>query len=165
MAGKLRKVVHHGQVRWLLDLRSLGIGRKYFETEDAAKTFRAKKLEEAKQHGLSALTLTHAQRVKFMVVEEKLSAVGADIVQAAEFFLRFHKAKQTRTLKEAFEEFLTSKRASGKRPRYLRALDYSIGRLIKPIEERDCGAVTRSDLEKWLFSSGLELRTVRGRQI
>src|SRR5687768_923108 len=99
MAGKLKKVLHHGQVRWLLDLRSLGIGRKYFDTEDEARTFRSKKLEEAKQLGLSALALTHEQRVRFMAAEEKLSAVGADIAQAAEFFLRFHKAKQTRTLK------------------------------------------------------------------
>jgi len=90
-----------------LDLRSLGIGRKYFKTVDAAKTFGSKKLEEAKHLGISALPLTHEQRLKFMAAEEKLSAVGAKIVQAAEIFLRFHKANQRRTLKQAFDEFLT----------------------------------------------------------
>jgi hypothetical protein len=115
--------------------------------------------------GISALTLTNEQRIRFMAAEEKLKVVGADVLQAAEFFLRFHKVKQPRTLKVAFEEFLASKEASGKRPTYLRTLKYTIGRFVEPRENRDCGSIARSEIEQWLFKSGFQPRTIRGYQI
>lgn len=163
--AKIRKVENCGVVRWLVDLRCFNAGRKFFETEDEARTHWDAKAKEVRELGIGALSLTHEQRVKFLAAEEKLKGTGADILEAAEFFVRFHKAKQTRTLKEAFEEFLASKRASGKRPRYVRALEYSVGRFVKSIGDRDCSSVSRAELERWLFQSGWGARTVRGYQI
>ena len=66
MAKKLRKVIHHGQERWIVDLRAQGAGRKFFETEDAAKAHLDAKLIEIRNHGVSALSLSHEDRIQFL---------------------------------------------------------------------------------------------------
>jgi hypothetical protein len=159
LKAKVKRVVNCGSVRWVADLRCFNAGRKYFETQDEAVTHWDAKAKEVRELGIAALNLSHEDRIQFLLAKEKLAPVGTKIIEAVEFYLRFHKAKESRSLKDAYEEFVESKRRSGKRLRYLKALRYSIGRFIKPIENRDCTSVTRNEVEKWVFKKGLALRT------
>jgi integrase len=163
--AKVKQVRNCGVSRWMVDLRCFNAGRKFFETEEEARTHWDAKAGEVRQFGVGALALRHEQRIKFLAAEEKLNPIGADILQAVEFFLKFHKTKETRTLKLAFDEFVASKQASGKRPSYLRTLKYTIGRFVEKRPDRCCNSVTRSELEKWLFQSGYQQRTIRGYQV
>ena len=165
MKAKVKKVLNCGCVRWVADLRCFNSGRKFFETEDEAITHWEAKAREVRQLGVEALNLSHEDRVQFMLAQEKLKPVGARIIEAVEFFLKFQTALQKRTMREAYDEFVTSKTASGKRPRYIKALGYSIGRFVDAVETRECSTVTRQEIESWMFRAGLSPVTVRGYQI
>lgn len=138
MKARVRKLVNCGHVRWVVDLRCFDAGRKYFETEDDAKTYWDEKAKEVRNLGVSALSISHEDRVQLLVAQDKLKPGGASLIEAVEFFLKFKAALQKRTVGEAYNEFIASKQASGKRARYIRALGYSVGKFADVFQKEDC---------------------------
>src|SRR5436190_16672722 len=98
MKARLRKVVNQGQERWLVDLRCFNAGRKLFETEDEAKAHWEAKAREVRNFGVSALNLTHDERIDFIAAQHKLKPAGAKIQDAVEFYLKHYRGAQSRTL-------------------------------------------------------------------
>jgi integrase len=161
MKSKIRKVVNCGSVRWLADLRCFNAGRKFFETEDEAKLHWNAKAKEVRDFGVSALNLTHEERIDFLAAQQKLKPLGARIMDAVEFYLKHYRGAQTRTLGEAWEEFIASKKAAGKRPRYVAVLKYTIGSFIEARRQKEATSVTREEIERWLYKSGYKPATIR----
>ncbi len=165
MKARVRKVVNCGHVRWVADLRCFDAGRKYFETEDDAKTHWNEKAKEVRNLGVGALSISHEDRVQLLVAQDKLKPVGASLIEAVEFFLKFKAALQKRTVGEAYNEFIASKQASGKRPRYIKALGYSVGKFVDVFEKEECAGITGQAIERWLFQHKRNAVTLRGYQI
>ena len=162
MKPRVKKVVNCGNVRWLADLRCFDAGRKYFESQEDAITHWHAKAREVRNHGIEALNLSHEDRVEFLYAKEKLKPLAVRITDAVEFYLKHNRGLQSRTLKQAFDEFIAAKRAAGKRSRYVAMLGYSIGRFVERQPDVDCTAIIREQIETWLYKSGFSPRTIRG---
>lgn len=162
MKARVKKVINCGHVRWVADLRCFNGGRKFFKTEGDALTHWDAKAREVRNHGVTALSLSHEDRLEFLVAQEKLKPLSVRITDAVEFYLKHNQRSQTRTMRQAFDEFVASKLAAGKRPRYVATLRYTIGRFVDGRPGTDCTAVSREEIEKWLYKSGFKPRTIRG---
>ena len=165
MKARVKKVVNCGHVRWVADLRCFDAGRKYFETEEEARTHWEAQAKEARDLGVGALSLSLEDRVQLMVAQDKLKPVGASLIEAVEFFLKFKVSLQKRTVREAYNEFIVSKQASGKRSRYIKALGYSVGKFVNVFDKEECAGITGQAVERWLFRHKLNPVTLRGYQI
>ncbi|MSU62459.1 MAG: hypothetical protein EXS31_08690 [Pedosphaera sp.] len=88
MKFKLRKVNNHGTVKWLVDLRGIGRGHQFFDTERDAKSFRDVAQSEVPELGVSALDLSSHDRVEFLAAKKQLEVSGASIIEAVCFFLK-----------------------------------------------------------------------------
>src|SRR5437868_4418841 len=109
------KIHEYGTHRFVLDLRSLGKGRKFYATRDEARAGRLRELNLFRQHGRDAIGLPPKELAEFMGVRKKLAAYGATLTQAAEFFI--HHQEKIRccnvTVAQLVEEVIAAKERDG----------------------------------------------------
>jgi len=161
MAPLPLKVLKRGKLVWLVDLRSIRRGRRFFPTEAQARVYRAAIVREHDNFGASAHVLSHQDRVEFLAAQDKLKGSGGSITQAVEHFLRHKASVAPKTAREAFTEFLASKEASGKRKRYTVQLRYSVGAFIEGCDGR-VDEITAANVQTWLAAGGWSLLTRKG---
>lgn len=162
----IREVTNHGQTRYLVDLREIGRGRFFFETEAKARRFQAEALQEQEKYGKLAWDLPHETRVRYLAAETRLAELGATIDQAIDHWERTHHPSVQKPIGEAVKECLEAKRKANKRPRYLEQLGYSLEKLAASVGvETNCSAVTLEQIDAWLANPDWEPRTKKGHLI
>jgi integrase len=152
-----------GLVRWRVDLRKLGGGRRFCETKTEADAVATIAETEAEEHGRAAFELSVAERAEFVRAKEKLGANGT-IEEAVDYFLKFNR-KESVPLKKAIDLCIAEKKATGKRHRYVQQLSYALDSLKKAVGNVQCSEVSAERLRKWLDGQGWAPATRRGRLI
>lgn len=146
-----------GTKTWQLDL-GLVEGRRVqrsFKTEkEAVRAMRAAQEAQAR-HGSMASELSGAVMAEIVVAREKLSAAGASILEAVEFYLS-HARRQREVVRVpvAVERFREVKDREGCSARYCRQLGVSLGALGRWLPEVAMHEVRREAVEDWLRASG-----------
>jgi len=158
---KLRKLVRYGKTQWLVDLgvQNGKRSRKFFESEAKAKVFINAKKTELDRFGTAFLNLTHEDRVEFLSAHKRLKEVGVSLTEVVNLYIKRHHHSSKILLKEAVEECLKTKEASGRRPRYLVQLKSTLGSLSAALAESQVSDITAADIQTWLTSRPLALAT------
>ena len=147
---KIRRAVNNGKPAWLLDLRSHGGGRMFFQSKTDAETARDEKAVGLRKHGRAAFELSTRQMAQFLDADARLTAAGASLNEAVEFFLSHKSAIKPKKLGEAVRRCLEVKEKNGLRPRYIQQLGYSLKAFLVGREMMDCHSVMRDDILAWL---------------
>jgi site-specific recombinase XerD len=148
----------------MLDLRYLGGGREFFETEDGAEGRRRKVLKEYRDYGADALKLTNDERIEFVRAKKRLSVYGATIVDALDFYEKNHAVQEPILFSEAIKRVVEVKRSSKKDSEYVRKFDSSMTALKAVVGDKLLSTVTRDEIEAWLFGSGWKQDTIRNKR-
>ena len=142
----------YGTHRFVLDLRALGKGRKFYASRDEARAARQRELNLFRQHGRDAIGLPPKELAEFMGVRKKLAAYGATLSQAADFFV--HHLENVRrcnvTVKQLAAEVIDAKQRDGASPRYLESLRGYLGRFSRDFGDQLIAAITVEHLDSWL---------------
>jgi integrase len=142
-----------GKPRWLLDLRSFGGGRRYFKEEAEAADCYLRKLEEIKDYGKSAESLSRRDRIEFLSIRDQLAQVGATIQEAKAFFLTHGTAFIARKLDDAIWDVVEAKEKANTRPAYSGLLGRTLRSFRAGIQAEHCHEVTRQMVEDWLHKN------------
>lgn len=152
---KLRSYETNGYTYWRVDLGMVSGKRvqKQFTTKTAAETFLTCKRAERNRFGTHAMELSHDDRIQFMRARDRLTAVGATIDKAVDFFLK-HQPKSVRTLSDAVSECIIAKRAAGRRERYVVGLESYLLAFIGGRGGIGVHEITTVDVEQWFVKRG-----------
>jgi hypothetical protein len=136
-----------------------------FASKTKADAFAADLATEQRLHGDIARLLTPEQRERYMTAERQLAAVGATLEDAVTHFLKTGQKLVKRTVAQAVAECLAVKESTGRRPRYLQQLGYSLGYFVRDCGKRDVGSITALEVQDWLGRHGWASYTRRNRRI
>jgi len=161
-----RAVKNHGKTRWLVDLREIGGGRFFIETQNAAKSFQAAKLDEYAKYGQLAFELPHETRQRYLAAENRLVELGATLEQVIAWFEQTHRPAVSKTVPEAVLECLDAKRKAGRKRRTVDQLSYALDSFKKSLLPGViCSEVTTEQVESWLANPKWSARTRKGHLI
>jgi integrase len=134
--------------------------RRFFASEREAKDWIAEKGAERKKKGEAAFGITDSLRVEALECKRRLEAAGASLTQAVDYYL--HHALPSggkKTFAEVAEEFLTSRRAMGCKPKTMVQYDSYVKVINEEWAEEYIHEIKQADLEDWLSESEWAPRT------
>lgn len=130
--------------------------RKFFKTRREAEEYAARFRQSRRRLGNLAFQLTPRQSIEAAEAFEQLSGVGATLREAVQYFLRHAKPKGgERLAKDVVTELLESKRRSGKRESYQKALRWAFDKFNARFGETLVHEIRRANVEDWLHSQVL----------
>jgi integrase len=152
-----------GTVSYQLDCGKLN-GRRVqlsFEKKSDAETEMAKRKGDLHAYGHSGFALTESERSRCMAVIARLSAVGATLEEAADYFLKHARPAAgpigMLALSAAFRE---ARREENCSVNYLRQLKCSTSALVRHVGElKPAHEVTATEIQTWLRSNRWEDKT------
>lgn len=138
--------------RFVLDLRSIKQGRKFYASRDQAREARTRALELLKRHGGGWLDLPRDEQSDIMKAREELAALGATVRQAANHYTHYlEKVRQCNiTVAELRDKVMDAKQRDGKSERYLESLRGYLGRFCRDFGSSQVATVTPEELDTWL---------------
>ena len=142
----------NGEKGWCLDARSLGRGRLYFHSKEAAQTEFQTLTAQGHVDRETWTALPPAQRAETLTILKEIGGTGLTLRQVWEQHSQRAKPAAIVSLDRAIAETVASKRAAGRRETSIRALDYYLnlfarGRGGKPIHE-----IGTNEIEEWFAS-------------
>lgn len=116
--------VVRGEVRWKVDLRFIGQGRKFFQEESEAHRYAESLEEEIWKFGVDFSIPEHhrADAAKAL----RLLAGASDLTEAARFYLKHNRDLRPKKIREAYEEFIDYKASKPFCKDYVRCLKIRI---------------------------------------
>jgi integrase len=130
--------------------------RKYFTSEREARTYVNLKTIELQNHGRDGVMFPAEMRVMAQRACDQLQPFGKTIEDAVGFYLQ-HLQTESRSIpvRQAVEELIANRAASGLSRLYLRDLKYRLGRFVPEFGERIVASVTALEITRWLESLGV----------
>src|SRR5688572_21472677 len=122
---KISKVVHNGNTRYRVNEAQGPDGkrlRKFFGTREEAELYVKQRTADARAFGVHFTTIPANERAAIGYQLERLKTLGWTLAGAVDFIEKHGKAAPSLPLGKVADEFLTTKEASGLRPRYVKTL-------------------------------------------
>ena len=150
-----------------MDLRGVGRGRQFFNTELDARSFRDAVQGEVRELGVSALDLSSHDRVEFLSAKKRLEefGAGASITEAVSFFIKHNSSVVPTTIQEGIQICLNQKTATGKRPRYISTLRLNLQSFSTEYGSLKCSDIQRRHIDEWLKRDSWSLATRQNKRI
>lgn len=149
----IHKTKKHGRTYWVVDLRSVQKGRKFFADEKTAKEFAAGQNREIKLHGVSGASLSERDKLELFAAKEKLNPFGVSIMEAVDYYVRFHHAQKPKLIGRGVEEMIEAKRLAGLRPAYIEKISCVLRGFAQFFPEKYAHEINCADVERWLSAS------------
>jgi integrase/recombinase XerD len=161
---KIRKITgYNKQVRWQIDFGVVNGKRKQrrFDSEKAAEKELKKLQKQQENEGKAGISLSEADRIRFLEAREQLARAGATIEQATAFYLAHAKPSAgTIPMAKLRDACLEAKLRENKRPRYLDQLKCSATSFCKAGHaDTPAHSITASEVEHWLFKNNWKPKT------
>lgn len=153
-----------GNKPWMLDLRYLGGRREFYETEALAERRREEVLDEVKVQGTQALSIGYEERIEFIRAKHRLQKFGVQIGDAVAFYERHHAVAEPILFSEAILRVEGVKKSSKKDSEYVRKFKSTITSLKDAVGDKLLSAVTRDEIEAWLFRSDWKPDTIKNKR-
>lgn len=150
---QIKEVAHkNGTKAWMVDARINGKGERFFFKNKAEAETKSQQLRtKRKNEGTQGVDIPDRLRVEAVEWNEKLSAVGASIAEAATFFLAHARPSGGKQkFADVLGELLEAKRKAGKRESYVKALRWSLGVFSRFFGSHYINEITERDVEEWL---------------
>lgn len=138
--------------RWVLDLRPVGRGRKFFASRDDARKERERVLKMQEKYGASSLELEPQELHDIMATREKLAEYGVTLSDALKFGLgyveRIRRCKLT--VRQLANEVVEAKRRDGMSEDYVASLKLRLDHFCREFGDRLIAGITVEELDSWL---------------
>jgi len=112
----IAREVKHPKFKWVVDLRAVKAGRKFFKFKEDAEACASQESNKIKKHGEAPASLPQHKLAAFIEAQEKMSAYGETIQDAVAFRIdyleRIRRCKVT--IAELITELLEAKRKAGR---------------------------------------------------
>lgn len=161
----VKQCQNHGRARWRSE-RVNGKGfreRRFFGTKAEAEAQALEWRTEQNMAGSVWTRLSASERAEIISVWHEVVAEGVRLRAVWEDWKagrgRGDGARIRRTLAQAVTETVLSKRAGGRRSRYVDELEDYLHRFIRGREAVDCAEITPADIEAWLARAPLAQST------
>lgn len=143
----------NGTPYWLVSCTLAG-GERYrkkHETEQSANLDKVRLMRTATS-GLSAREhVATEQAVHFLKTTDNLDARGKDVLFAVEWFCQnFIDPVKIKTVRDYYSDFLSIKRAQGRRQATLNELERFLGKFTRDFAKADVTRLTYEDMEPWI---------------
>lgn len=159
---RIREVRHNNGTRaWMVDARKQGKGERFFFATRGEADTKADQLRATlKNQGAAGLAISDRLRVEAVELSARLSAVGATLTDAVEYYLRYAKPTGgTKTVTKVVETFLLAKKQAGRKPEYLRIQGHVLGYFGKTFGEREIHTIGPAEIADWMLAQPWKLRT------
>jgi integrase len=137
---------------YVVDLRRIGHGRKFFKTRAEAEAERMRQKTALERHGREAIGLPQHELSDFIRARKKLADFGKTITDATTFYVdhleRVRRCKVT--IKQLSDEVIEAKRRDGMSKAYLADLRKRLGHFGRDFGDRPIASITVTDVDDWL---------------
>lgn len=144
---------------FVVDLRSHGIGQRFFKKKKDAESWAEEKENEVKEHGRKSLLFTDVDRLELSAAREKLKPLGATLSEAVDFFCAHRVAQVPKLVWLGVGECIKAKRRSEMGHQYLIRLESVLGSFVAIYGAELIHNVSQSDIEHWLNRQGWQAVT------
>jgi integrase len=132
-----------------------GRTRRFFkftlEGKREAETFLQVAKTQHENEGTAALSIPEELRIEAVKCQRLLEPVSATLTDAVRFFLTHAKpVGGTKSLANAINDLLDSKRKAGKRESYVSILGWVLNAFERDFQGRNVNEITRHNVESWL---------------
>lgn len=158
---------NRGAKPWCLDLGIVSGYRKreYYATEKLANdAMRDRKVME-REGGKMALELTPADRLEFITAKEIATSLGTTVIGMALAYKANPRTTAPKRLADAISECVESKRSTGKRIVYVKAIRRALENFGRQNPNAMVSSIGREEVEKWIRGGDPALATMRSRLI
>ena len=146
----VRRVKRHGKIRWKVDVRARGTGRRFFETkEDALRWLQSFEPETGlAEEAWSNLPVL--ERAKVIAVWCESDQMGLPVSDVWRAYKELVGVVKPIPLGKAIEALIDSKRSANKRAPYLKNLRSMLNQFAQGREAMSIAAIRTADIEEWL---------------
>ncbi len=146
------KAYKHSRLKFVVRSKLSGKWqRKFFATKTEAQTFVRLKEVELLNQGREGVTFPTALRVMAQDESERLKPFGKTLSDAVDFYLRHLEATaKSVPIRQAMNELIDNRRASGLSARYCYDLGIRIGRFCAAFPDRIIAEFSTADVDSWL---------------
>jgi integrase len=157
----IHRMKGHPVYRWRATYVEGGVYRKKgFKTKKEAEDWQELREPERLSGGTEAL-LTASERSAVLDTREALEGLGLTLREALEIAIGNRQQEQkSASVGKVFQDLIATKERERKSARYISNLRSRLGRFGKAFEDRMISTVTRSEIQDWLHSLGLEPESV-----
>lgn len=160
----VKETVNHGRSRWRAErVNGAFRERRFFGRKSDADAQAAEWLAEREMAGSVWSEMSAVDRAEVISVWHEMLAEGVRLRSVWEDWksgkARGAGSRVRRTLAQAVVEVVVSKRAGGRRDRYVDELESYLVRFIRGRESLDCAAIAPADIEAWLARGDLAQST------
>jgi site-specific recombinase XerD len=157
----LREVAIGGQPFWQVTTPRTdgtpGRVRRTFKSKKEAQGYLSSIKITVEKYGFEAGLLSAELRLQAIEASRILEPTGATLIEAVRQYVSRH-AIESRTVKQATEEFIAVSRLDGRKPRYLRSIKQILGAFSAGFADRRMTDLGVSDVANWLY--GLQVGAV-----
>jgi integrase len=127
--------------------------RRFFKSEREAKTYVDLRRIELRNEGEQGLLLPAEIRVAAIRAHERLEPFGKTIDDATAFYLEHLQTERgSIPVRQAVEELIANRKASGLSKLYISDLRFRLGRFAKAFGDRTVASITTREIVSWLES-------------
>lgn len=125
--------------------------RRFFALRKDAEEYARQAYSARREQGKLAFSLTPKQQVQAAEAFSRIEPLGVSLGNIVDFYLKHAQPKcGTKLISDVLEEFLTSKRNSGKKERYVNILRITLRKFLRDFVNRNANEVHSSEIEEWL---------------
>jgi integrase/recombinase XerD len=146
----VRRVIRKGKVRWKVDVRSHGTGRRFFESKSDAQRWLDSFQPEAGLAEEAWSRLTVLERSKVIAVWREIDQAGLTVADVWRAYKELVGVVKPQPLGKAIDALIESKRAANKRAPYLKNLRGMLNQFAQGREAMSIAAIRTADIEAWL---------------
>jgi integrase/recombinase XerD len=146
----VRRVKRHGKIRWKVDVRAHGTGRRFFETKDDALRWLQSFEPETGLAEEAWSNLPVLERAKVIAVWREIELAGLTVPEVWRTYKELVGVVKPQPLGKAIDALIESKRAANKRAPYLKNLRGMLNQFAQGREAMSIAAIRTADIEAWL---------------
>lgn len=146
----VRRVKRHGKIRWKVDVRAHGTGRRFFETKDDALRWLQSFEPETGLAEEAWSNLPVLERAKVIAVWREIELAGLTVPEVWRTYKELVGVVKPQPLGKAIDALIESKRSANKRVPYLKNLRGMLNQFAQGREEASIATIRTADIEEWL---------------
>ena len=151
---KIRQRINRtGTTSWCVDTGYINKRRirRFFKTKQEAANYADQVGIARRNQGLSAFSLSDAQRHEAVEAFAQLEPVGATLGEVVKYYLEHVRPKgSSRALAVISAELVETKRKKGFKPRYVKALRVSFNVFNRTFGTRMVNTISHTEIDRWL---------------
>ncbi len=146
----ITRVVRKGKVRWKVDVRAHGTGRRFFDTKADAQRWLESFEPETRLAEEAWSALSVLERAQVIGTWREITLSGLTVTEVWEAYQELVPVTKPLPLGQAIEALIDAKKTANRRGAYLKNLRGMLNQFAEGREERSIATIRTADIEEWL---------------